>query len=221
MYKNHFTFTSAAPHAPRLPERRDAASTIHRLALRIRHLHLGYRRRERIAPAFIPAVLRAPRPRRGWRRQPLILESQPAPRRVHLAPRALHARRGGVLLLGRGRGRRGVGVVRRRCGRHRQEHHSNGVVLRARWRSDEWRFPHSLLLVGRAGATNHADRRHFSENGGGNGRGGGGDGREGWGLGRGSRTRVVVREMSRVALVRARVGDVSARRKVAPGKLRD
>lgn len=74
---------------------------------------------------------------------------------------------------------------------------------------------------GRAGATKNADRRHFSENGGGNGRGGGGDGREGWGLGRGSRTRVVVREMSRVALVRARLGDVSARRKVAPGKLRD
>ena len=66
---------------------------------------------------------------------------------------------------------------------------------------------------GRAGATKNADRRHFSENGGGNGRGGGGDGREGWGLGRGSRTRVVVREMSRVALVRARLGDVSARRK--------
>ena len=144
MYKKHFASTA-------LPRLRDAPRPILRRALPIRHLHLGYRRRERIASAFIPAVLRASRLRRGWRRQPLILETQSAPRRIHLPPRTLHARRGGVLLHGRGRGRRGVGVVRRRCGRHPQEHHSNGVVLRGRWRCDrdqsrvgsgggEWRF---------------------------------------------------------------------------------
>ena len=49
----------------------------------------------------------------------------------------------------------------------------------------------------------HADRRHFSENGGGNGRGRGGSGREGWGTGRSSLTREVVRGISRHARPRA------------------
>ena len=68
MYKKHFTSTA-------LPRLRDAPRPILHRALPIRHLHLGYRRRERIASAFIPAVLRASRLRRGWRRQPLILET--------------------------------------------------------------------------------------------------------------------------------------------------
>lgn len=211
MYKKHFTSTA-------LPRLRDAPRPILRRALPIRHLHLGYRRRERIASAFIPAVLRASRLRRGWRRQPLILETQSAPRRIHLPPRTLHARRGGVLLHGRGRGRRGVGVVRRRCGRHPQEHHSNGVVLRERWRCDRDQSRGSVrvgasgvfqtseiaarMRGGRAIAV-HADRRHFSENGGGNGRGRGGNGREGWGTGRSSLTREVVRGVSRRARPRA------------------
>ena len=210
MYKKHFTSTA-------LPRLRDAPRPILHRALPIRHLHLGYRRRERIASAFIPAVLRASRLRRGWRRQPLILETQSAPRRIHLSPRTLHARRGGVLLHGRGRGRRGVGVVRRRCGRHPQEHHSNGVVLRERWRCDRDQSRGSVRVGasgvfqtsesaarhrGRAIAV-HADRRHFSENGGGNGRGRGGNGREGCGTGRSSLTREVVRGISRRARPRA------------------
>ena len=209
MYKKHFTSTA-------LPRLRDAPRPILHRALPIRHLHLGYRRRERIASAFIPAVLRASRLRRGWRRQPLILETH-LRRAASTSPRTLHARRGGVLLHGRGRGRRGVGVVRRRCGRHPQEHHSNGVVLRERWRCDRDQSRGSVRVGasgvfqtsesaarhrGRAIAV-HADRRHFLGKWRGNGRGRGGNGREGCGTGRSSLTREVVRGISRRARPRA------------------
>ena len=229
MYKKHFTSTA-------LPRLRDAPRPILHRALPIRHLHLGYRRRKRIASAFIPAVLRASRLRRGWRRQPLILETQSAPRRIHLPPRTLHARRGGVLLHGRGRGRRGVGVVRRRCGRHPLEHHSNGVVLRERWRCDRDQSRGSVR-VGASGVfqTSESAARHRGRAGpsrctltGGISRKMAGEmGAEGAETGARGVVRGEVRlparwcAVSRVALVLARLDDVSARRKVAPWKLRD